>query len=142
MIKYENKTIIKGKPDEIFNVFMDNAKENFKKINLSNPIGAKTIKEVNRNAKGNKKSISELKITDFKKNKVYEVSFVTDSQTFISRYTLNKLNDHETELVSIEKFISGNTPNKLIDFVTKCLYKPKVKKRFNYIVSDINSKID
>lgn len=142
MIKYENKTIINGRPDEIFNIFMDNAKENFKKINLNNPVGAKTIKEVNRNSKGSKKSMSELKITDYKKNKVYEVSFVTDSQTFISRYILNKLSDTETELVSIEKFISGNTPNKLIDFVTKFFYRPKVKKRFNYIVSDIKSKIN
>lgn len=141
MIRYENKTIINAKPDMIFTVFMDNAKDNFKKINLNNPVGAKSKKEVSKNNKGNKKYVSELEITDFKKNKIYEISFRTDSQTFISRYVLNKIDDTQTELVSIEKFISGNKPNKIIDSVTKFFYGGQVKKRFKYIVSDIQSKI-
>lgn len=141
MIKYENKKIINAKPDDIFEIFMDNAKENFKKINLINPVGAKSIKEVKKNSKGSKKSISELEITDFKKNKLYEISFKTDSQVFISRYVLNKINDTDTELISIEKFINGNNPNKIIDGITKFFYNGQVKKRFKYIVTDIESKI-
>lgn len=31
MIKYENKKIINANPDKIFNVFLDNAKDTFKK---------------------------------------------------------------------------------------------------------------
>lgn len=141
MIKYENKTIIKAKPDIIFEVFINNAKENFKKINLNNPVGAKSVKEVSRNKKGSKHYTSELEITDYKKNKVYEVSFKTNSQVFISRYVLNKLSDSETELISIEKFISGNNPNKIIDSITKFFYSGQVKKRFKYIVADIESNI-
>lgn len=142
MIQYENKTIIQSEPNKIFKVFMDSAKENFEKINLSNPVGAKSTKEVSRDSKGKKKSVSELKITDFKKNKVYEISFKTESQVFISRYMLNKISDTETELICIEKFINNNNPSKTLDSITKFFYSSRVKKRFKYIVSDIKSKIN
>jgi hypothetical protein len=141
MIKYENKKIINSKPDKIFNVFMDNAKDTFKKINIKNPVGSKTIKEIKRNAKGNKVYESYLEITDFKKDKIYEITFTTDGQTFISKYILNKISENETELTCIEKFINNNNPNKCLDRITKFFYSSQVKKRFKYIVNDIETKI-
>ncbi|CEP39514.1 DUF3284 domain-containing protein [Paraclostridium sordellii] len=141
MIKYENKKIINANPDKIFNVFLDNAKDTFKKINLKNPIGCKTTKNVERDSKGKNISTSYLEITDFKKDKVYEITFTTEGQTFISRYMLNKLDNNQTELVSVEKFINNNNPNKILDSITKFFYSSKVKKRFNHIVNNIESNI-
>ncbi|MFR3567050.1 MAG: DUF3284 domain-containing protein [Paraclostridium sordellii] len=141
MIKYENKKIINSNPDKIFNVFLDNAKDTFKKINLKNPIGCKTTKNVKRDSKGKNISTSYLEITDFKKDKVYEITFTTEGQTFISRYMLNKLDNNQTELVSVEKFINNNNPNKILDSITKFFYSSKVKKRFNHIVNNIESNI-
>ena len=91
MIKYENKKIINSTPDKIFNVFINNAKDTFEKINIKNPVGCKTIKEVKRDYKGKKLYKSCLEITDFKKDKLYEITFTTDGQTFISKYVLNKI---------------------------------------------------
>lgn len=141
MIKYENKKIINANPDKIFNVFLDNAKDTFKKINLKNPIGCKTTKNVKRDSKCKNISTSYLEITDFKKDKVYEITFTTEGQTFISRYMLNKLDNNQTELVSVEKFINNNNPNKILDSITKFFYSSKVKKRFNHIVNNIESNI-
>lgn len=140
MIRYENKKTINSHPNEIFNIFLDNAKDTFGKINLKNPVGTKTVKDVKRNSKGKKVSKSTLELTDFKKDKIYEITFKTEGQVFISRYVLNKISDNETELISIEKVINNN-PNKILDFITKSLYSSKVKKRFNYIVADIEHKI-
>lgn len=141
MIKYENKKIINAAPDKIFDVFMDNAKDTFKKINIKNPVGSKTTKDVQRDSKGKKVSTSYLEITDFKKDKVYEITFTTEGQTFISRYVLTKISKDETELNSIEKFINNNNPNKILDTVTKFFYNSKVKKRFKHIVNNIDSKV-
>ncbi|CEN78875.1 DUF3284 domain-containing protein [Paraclostridium sordellii] len=141
MIKYENKKIINANPDKIFNVFLDNAKDTFKKINLTNPIGCKTTKNVKRDSKSENISTSYLEITDFKKDKVYEITFTTEGQTFISRYMLNKLDNNQTELTSVEKFINNNNPNKILDSITKFFYSSKVKKRFNHIVNNIESNI-
>lgn len=141
MIKYENKKIINATPDKIFDVFMDNAKDTFKKINIKNPVGSKTTKDVQRDSKGKKVSTSYLEITDFKKDKVYEITFTTEGQTFISRYVLTKISKDETELNSIEKFINNNNPNKILDTVTKFFYNSKVKKRFKHIVNNIDSKV-
>lgn len=141
MIVYENKKIINSTPNKIFDVFLDNAKGTFNKINFKNPIGSKTIKKVKRDSKGKKISQSILEITDFKKDKIYEITFKTEGQVFISRYVLNKISDNETELISIEKFINNNNPNKLLDVITKSFYSSKVKKRFKYIVIDIESKV-
>lgn len=141
MIKYENKKIINANPDKIFNVFLDNAKDTFKKINLKNPIGCTTTKNFKRDSKGKNISTSYLEITDFKKDKVYEITFTTEGQTFISRYMLNKLDNNQTELVSVEKFINNNNPNKILDSITKFFYSSKVKKRFNHIVNNIESNI-
>ncbi|MGL5756525.1 MAG: DUF3284 domain-containing protein [Paraclostridium sp.] len=141
MIKYENKKIIDSTPDKIFDVFMENAKDTFKKINMKNPIGSKTTKNVQRDSKGKKVSTSYLEITDFKRDKVYEITFITEGQTFVSRYVLTKINKDETELTSIEKFINSNNPNKILDTLTKFFYKSKVKKRFKHIVNNIESKV-
>ena len=141
MIKYENKKIINSTPDKIFNVFINNAKDTFEKINIKNPVGCKTIKEVKRDYKGKKLYKSCLEITDFKKDKLYEITFTTDGQTFISKYVLNKISKNETELICIEKFINNNNPNKILDNITKFFYNSQVKKRFKYIVSDIETKI-
>lgn len=141
MIKYENKKIINATPDKIFDVFMDNAKDTFKKINIKNPVGSKTTKDVQRDSKGKKISTSYLEITDFKKDKVYEITFTTEGQTFVSRYVLTKISRDETELTSIEKFLNNNNPNKMLDTVTKFFYKSKVKKRFKHIVNNIDSKV-
>ncbi|WP_416362394.1 DUF3284 domain-containing protein [Paraclostridium sordellii] len=80
-------------------------------------------------------------MTDFKKDKVYEITFTTEGQTFISRYMLNKLDNNQTELISVEKFINNNNPNKILDSITKFFYSSKVKKRFNHIVNNIESNI-
>ncbi|WP_373600861.1 DUF3284 domain-containing protein [Paraclostridium bifermentans] len=141
MIVYENKKIINSTPNKIFDVFLDNAKGTFNKINFKNPVGSKTTKEVKRDSKGKKISKSILEITDFKKDKIYEITFKTEGQVFISRYVLNKISDNETELISIEKFINNNNPNKILDSLTKFFYSAKVKKRFKYIVIDIESKV-
>ena len=137
MIKYENSIIIDAKPSEVFDIFMSNAKNDFNKLNVNNPVGTKVSKEVNRDYKDKKKSIYETEITSFKKNKIYEVTFRNPKQIFISRYNLESLPEGQTKLTLIEKFINVQNNNHLLDKMTHFLYKGQVKRRFSSIVKQI-----
>lgn len=137
MVKYENTIIIDAKPSEVFGIFLNNAKRDFNKLNINNPVGAKVSKEVSRDFKGKKTSQYETEITNFKKNKVYEVTFRSPKQIFISKYNLEAVGEGQTKLILTEKFINIQSSSSFMDKMTYILYKGQVKKRFASIVNQI-----
>ena len=71
--------------EDVFNHFIRNAKRDFSDFNEENPVGCKVEKDITTG--GPKPIKCTVEITDYEKNKKYEITTSNEYSTCISTYT-------------------------------------------------------
>ena len=135
--------IINYELEDVFRVFMKNAKKDFSEFNEENPVGCKIKKTIQ--SVGPKPLDCTIEITDYIKNEKYQITtstiFTTGESKCVSTYMFMAQKDGTTKLVieedqGAEKFMSYMTLW-LQRFLAKRTFKDKV----DNIVESINNEL-
>lgn len=140
MATFRNEKVIESSIEAVFEVFFIIAKRDFKDFDVKNPTLSSAIRKVGTYSLKESKLL--VKITDFKKNEVYEITSSTETNTYVTRYELISLSPNSTKIVLIEKDISVGAVNLINTFIAMIFFKGRVKKRFNYLMEGFLKEIE
>lgn len=125
--------------EDVFNHFIRNAKRDFDNFDEENPVGCKVEKYITTG--GTKPIKCTVEITDYEKNKKYEITTSNDYSTCVSTYTFVGQQDETTRLTISEK----QTTQKFIQLTTlyiqRFLARRAFKKSFNNIIDVLNNEL-
>ena len=125
--------------EDVFNHFIRNAKRDFSDFNEENPVGCKVEKYITTG--GPKPIKCTVEITDYEKNKKYEITTSNEYSTCISTYTFLGQQDGTTRLTISEK----QTTQKFIQLTTlyfqRFLARRAFKNSFKNIIDVLNNEL-
>ena len=135
--------ILDYKVEDVFRIFIKNAKKDFSDFNEEDPTGCKIKKSIQS---ANSKSIEcTIEITKFIKNEKYQITsstnFSTGLSTCTSTYTFKGQRDGTTKLEfeeeqSSEKFVSYITV-----WIQRFLARRNFKLKYNNIIEGLNNEL-
>lgn len=134
---FKNTTTLNYSASDIFKLFNKMAKQDFPRFNPKEALGCSTKKTIGHYA--GRQAEAYVEITDYIDQKVYEVTTITSSTklTFVSRYSLEKIDDNTT-ILTCEETQSGtgffDTMNHTIQAI---FFKKRIGKRFNLLVQSL-----
>lgn len=131
--------VVNYKVEEVFNIFNNNAKRDFKDFREDNAVGCKMVKDITT---GGKKPIRcNIEITGYKKNLKYEITTSNKYLKCVSTYTF-KPQTNGTTLLTLKE--TQSTP-KFMQFMTllfqRFLARQRFKASFNNIIESINNEL-
>lgn len=131
--------VVNYKVEEVFNIFNNNAKRDFKDFREDNAVGCKMVKDITT---GGKKPIRcNIEITGYKKNLKYEITTSNKYSKCVSTYTF-KPKTNGTTLLTLKE--TQSTP-KFMQFMTllfqRFLARQRFKASFNNIIESINNEL-
>lgn len=125
--------------EDVFNHFIRNAKRDFSDFNEENPVGCRVEKDITTG--GPKPIKCTVEITDYEKNKKYEITTSNEYSTCISTYTFLGQQDGTTRLTISEK----QTTQKFIQLTTlyfqRFLARRVFKNSFKNIIDVLNNEL-
>ena len=125
--------------EDVFNHFIRNAKRDFSDFDEENPVGCKVEKDITTG--GPKPIKCTVEITDYEKNKKYEITTSNEYSTCISTYTFLGQQDGTTRLTISEK----QTTQKFIQLTTlyfqRFLARRAFKNSFKNIIDVWNNEL-
>ena len=125
--------------EDVFNHFIRNAKRDFSDFDEENPVGCKVEKDIT--TWGPKPIKCTVEITDYEKNKKYEITTSNEYSTCISTYTFLGQQDGTTRLTISEK----QTTQKFIQLTTlyfqRFLARRAFKNSFKNIIDVLNNEL-
>ncbi|WP_238884625.1 DUF3284 domain-containing protein [Clostridium sp. YIM B02551] len=141
MSLHESEVILDYSVKDVFSIFAKTAKRDFPGFNEKDPIGATVTKQVG--AYSSKTGTMTVEITDYIKNEVYEIRSATSSgsMSYISRYEFTALDENKTKLVLIESEGANGIFSTVNVFMTKYLFKKRIKRRFDYFVKSLENEL-
>ena len=131
------------KLEDVFRVFMKNAKKDFSDFNDENPIGCKIKKTIQ--SAGTKPLDCTIEITDYVENEKYQITtstvFTTGESKCVSTYMFKAQKDGTTKLVidedqGAERFMSYATL-----WLQRFLAKRNFKAKINILVESLNNEL-
>lgn len=135
--------IVQYELEEVFRIFMKNAKKDFPDFNEENPVGCKINKTIQ--SVGPKSLNCTIEITDYVENEKYQITtstnFTTGVSTCVSTYMFKAQKDGATKLVveenqDSEKFMSYATL-----WLQRFLAKRNFKAKVNNIAESLNNEL-
>lgn len=126
--------------DEVFRGFLKITKREFPKFNENNPLGLKHKKVVKNN--GSTKIELVMEVTNFEKNKVYEITSRVYKDVYISRYTFNSLNENSTSVTLEEEQYAKNFVSKIALVVQGFSGGSKTRSKINRMATGVNEEIE
>ena len=135
--------IVQYELEDVFRIFMKNAKKDFPDFNEENPVGCKINKMIQ--SMGPKSLNCTIEITDYVENEKYQITtsttFTTGASTCVSTYMFKAQKDGTTKLEieenqDSEKFISYATL-----WLQRFLAKRNFKAKVNNIAESLNNEL-
>lgn len=121
-----NKSITINYPSErVFKVFIDLNKREIPKFNDKNPKGMSHTRTIKYMAK--KKIEMTTTVTEYEKNKLYEVTNTIEKDNYVTRYEFIELSPSSTEI----KITEAQNMNGFGSWLMLLLEKIKAKKKLN-----------
>lgn len=127
MSSYNKSTTINYPIERVFKVFIDLNKREIPKFNDKNPKGmshTRTIKYVSK-----KKIEMTTTVTEYEKNKLYEVTNTIQEDNYISRYDFVELGANSTEIKITESQIMKGVGSSVMLILEKFRAKKKLKEK-------------
>ena len=121
--------------DDVFAIFAKAAKRDFPIFSEDNAVGCKiekTLKNFNNAAK------CTVEITEYIKNKKYQVTTTTANSVCISTYTFTKKKDDATMIKLEEEQTTQNFMSYMTLIIQRMLAKKQFKEGFNAFVESLN----
>ena len=125
--------------EDVFNIFVKNAKKDFSDFNEEDAIGCKIEKNI---ASGGKKKIKcTIQITEYVKNEKYQITTSTERTTCTSTYTFNGQNDGTTKLMFEEiQGGQGFLAYMLLSF-ERFLNKRQFNAKYRSLIESLNNEL-
>ena len=131
------------KLEDVFRVFMKNAKKDFSDFNEENPIGCKIKKTIQ--SAGPKPLDCTIEITDYKENEKYQITtsttFTTGESNCVSTYMFMAQKDGTTKLVIDEDQGSERFMSYATLWLQRFLSKRNFKAKVNNIAESLNNEL-
>ncbi|MBC5626503.1 DUF3284 domain-containing protein [Clostridium sp. NSJ-49] len=139
MSKFTVSTVIAYPLEEVFDNFIQLAKEPFNKFNEENPIGAKSKRVARKTKSGD--IYMETSVTDYIKNEVYETRTMFLSSKYTGRYEFKDAGDDCTEIILTESQDLYGIMNKIGFVFQSLIAKKKIKKKLDNTINALEDKI-
>jgi len=135
--------ILDYKVEDVFRIFIKNAKKDFSDFNEEDPTGCKIKKSIQS---ANSKSIEcTIEITKFIKNEKYQITsstnFSTGLSTCTSTYTFKGQRDGTTKLEFEEEQGSEKFVSYITVWVQRFLARRNFKLKYNNIIEGLNNEL-
>ena len=125
--------------EDVFNHFIRNAKRDFSDFNEENPVGCRVEKDITTG--GPKPIKCTVEITDYEKNKKYEITTSNEYSTCISTYTFLGKQDGTTRLTISEKQITQKFIQLTTLYFQRFLARRAFKNSFKNIIDVLNNEL-
>ena len=129
MGQYKIKTVVDYPLERVFKVFIDLNKREIPKFNDKNPIGCSNKRTIKYVAKQKIEMI--ILVTDYEKNKLYEVTNSIGEDKYVSRYVFNELDSNSTEISLCEIQEAKGFTSKITLLIQKISAKKKLRDKLN-----------
>lgn len=138
MSMHENEVILDYSVKDLFGIFIKVAKRDFPNFKEKTAVGTKVEKKVG--AYSGKTATMTVEITDFEKDKVYEITSTSpNGQVYTSRYEFEELEENKTKISLSETEASGGIFAIINSFIVKYLFKKRINRRFEYFVKGLEA---
>lgn len=138
---FKNTAELKYSRKEIFKIFKKQAKQDFPRFNSKEAKGTSTTKNIGYYA--NRSTKAYIEITDYIEDEIYEVTTTTSKTniTYISRYTLEEIDENTTRLILEESQAGTGTFDTFNHIIQAIFFKGRIKKRFNFMIQALENEI-
>jgi hypothetical protein len=125
--------------EDVFNIFVKNAKKDFSDFNEENAIGCKIEKNL---APGAKMPLQcTIEITEYIKNEKYQITTSTNRTTCTSTYTFEGLEDGTTKLIFDEQQGGPSLTSFMLLWVQRFLYRRQFKEKYKNLIEILNNEL-
>lgn len=128
--------------EDVFHIFMKNAKKDFSDFNEEDPTGCKIIKKIET---GPKSVNCTIEITEYIKNEKYQITsstiFSTCTSTCVSTYMFIGQKDGTTKLVFEEQQNTGKFVSYVTVWLQRFMARRNFKAKVNQLVEFLNNEL-
>lgn len=135
--------ILNYEVEDVFHIFVKNAKKDFSDFNEENPTGCKIKKTIQ--SVGPKPIECTIEITEFIKNEKYQITsttdFTTGTSTCTSTYTFKGQKDGTTKLEFEEQQGADKFVSYMTVWIQRFLARRNFKVKYNNIIDGLNNEL-
>jgi len=129
--------------EDVFSIFIKNAKKDFSDFNEADPTGCKIKKSIQ--SAGTKPIECTIEITEYVKNEKYQITsstnFSTGMSTCISTYTFKGQKDGTTKLAFEEQQNAGKFVSYMTVWFQRFIARRNFKAKYNNIIEGLNNEL-
>jgi len=135
--------ILKYQVEDVFNIFIKNAKKDFSDFNEEDPTGCKIKKTIQ--SVGPKPIQCAIEITEYRKNEKYQITSTTEFSTGISTctstYTFKGQKDGTTKLEFEEQQGTDKFVSYMTVWIQRFMARRNFKAKYNNIIDGLNNEL-
>jgi len=131
--------ILEYELEDVFHIFMKNAKKDFSDFNEEDPTGCKIKKSIE--SVGQKPVECTIEITEYIKNQKYQITTSTSFSTCVSTYTFKGQKNGTTKLIFEEQQGSEQFISYMMVYIQRFMARRSFKAKYNNIVESLNNEI-
>ena len=125
--------------EDVFDIFIKNAKKDFSDFNEEDPTGCKIKKSIE--SVGQKPVECTIEITEYIKNKKYQITTSTSFSNCISTYIFKGQKNGTTKLIFEEQQGSDQFISYMMVYIQRFMARRSFKAKYNNIVESLNNEI-
>jgi len=135
--------ILNYEVEDVFHIFMKNAKKDFSDFNEEDPTGCKIKKTIQ--SVGPKPIQCAIEITEYRKNEKYQITSTTEFSTGISTctstYTFKGQKDGTTKLEFEEQQGTDKFVSYMTVWIQRFMARRSFKAKYNNIIDGLNNEL-
>lgn len=125
--------------EEVFHIFIKNAKRDFSNFNEEDATGCKIEKSIKTGGPAPVKCTVE--ITEYKKNEKYQITTSTSFSKCVSTYNFMKQKDNTTKILFEETQTTDKFMGYMSLWIQRFLVRRNFKAKYNHIIDGLNNEL-
>lgn len=134
MKTFKSEALLKYSAKDIFNIFIKSSRLNFTNFNEKRAVGTFVQQKNNKRFK--------VEITNFEKNKIYEIKTSNNRESFVTRYELIHIDLENTKLIFTENESDRNIFGKINSVIVRILFGKRQPDEFNNFIKSLELELE
>ncbi|MFL8711042.1 DUF3284 domain-containing protein [Clostridioides sp. GD02377] len=134
MNTFKAEILLKHSAKDIFNIFTKSARLNFPNFNEKKAVGTFLQQKNNKRFK--------VEITNFEKNKIYEIKTSNNRESIITRYELIHVDLKNTKLIFTESESERNVFGKINSVLVRILFGKRHPEEFDKFIKNLEIELE
>ena len=131
--------ILNYQVEEVFHIFVKNAKRDFSDFNEEDPTGCKIKKSIE--SAGPKPVECTVEITEYIKNEKYQITTSTSFSTCVSTYIFKGQKDGTTKLIFQEEQGSDQFISYMMVYIQRFMARRNFKAKYKHIIESLDNEL-